>query len=166
MRIGNTDEGGNGLVPLTANDFCGSIGLDANSYHAFVTCGSPMTGQFITIQRMIPGYLEIDNVYICEVEILAIFMGLNNFSSSIDRSQLCPSYPTIVNQGYSQLDPNVNENRFYRIAGGGLQPTQTDVVCSQDGATFASLESPEQMAEMKSFVQAKGGGEEYSLKEQ
>ena len=60
----------------------------------------------------------------------------------------------------------MNENRFYKIAGCGLQPTQTDVVCLQDGATFASLESPEQMAEMKSFVQAKGGGEEYSLKEQ
>lgn len=73
---------------------------------------------------------------------------------SEDRTPLCHSYPSIVNRGYAQLDPIAFENRFYKVGGLGLTPAQTAAACSQDGATFVTLESPEQMAELKSFVQA------------
>ena len=63
IRVGNTNANGNSnKAVLTINTVCATVTADIAKGSTKITCAKPLSGQFITIQRTLNGYIQISEI--------------------------------------------------------------------------------------------------------
>ena len=64
MRIGNVNMSGSGEVQFTSNSICNTFSVPHGLTTEYIDCSAPLSGRFLTMQRMDHNYLEVDEIYI------------------------------------------------------------------------------------------------------
>ena len=95
IRIGSVDQTGRGNEHLNENPLCFSFGPGNYDRMAYIDCATPLDGRFMTLQKNMSQYFELDDILICELLILNstlclslhLFLGVFRQLRSSSRSQ-------------------------------------------------------------------------------